>query len=194
MSNVRQIALAQLNYAGDNKGLMAAGWDMGEPSGSYNILWQSRLLPYLATAPGVDANSTVHDVRRRSGNIFVSPNADFDQPQVPAILTSGRGVTSYRLNVNLNSWSWWPGGPQWSFRVNAPPNPSRVLLLGNASLDDVDYAMPEHESWGAWALIDTPQFLKTRFNWAFADGHVQALTREQLNQSGPGATYLWRWW
>ena len=194
MSNVRQLALAQLTYAGENKGRMAAGYDMGEPASSFNQLWQSRLLPYLSTATGVDANSTVHDVRRRPGNIFVSPNADFDQPQAAAVLAAGLGATSYRLNVNLNSWSWWTGGPRWSFRVDAPPTPSRVLLLGNASLDNVDYAMPEHESWGTWALIDIPHAGKTRANWAFADGHVQALTREQLNQSGPNAIYLWRWW
>ena len=192
-SNVRQLALAQILYASENRGLFASGYDMGEPAGNYTLLWQARLLPYLAVS-GVDANLSVHENRRRPGSIFVSPNANLDTPAVQAALANPSiGVTSYRLNANMNAWSWWTGGPRWSFRADAPPSPSRVLLLGNARTDNVDYALPEWQSWGDWSLPDYPHGGGKLSNWAFADGHVESLTREQLQVSS-GSNNLWRWW
>lgn len=196
LSNVRQLALAQFTYAGEHRGQFAQGWEMGDAPGvDYKLLWQARLAPYLIGF-GVNPQASVHDNRRASESIFVSPNADFDDPLAVADLGAGRGVTSYRLNANMNAWSWWtpPQGPLWSFRMNAPPIPARVLLLGNGRLADVDYAMPDFENWGEWSQIDFPHAGRTRSNWAFADGHVESLSRADLNDPAPSARVQWRWW
>ncbi len=195
LSNVRQLALAQLAHAAENNGRFAAGYDMGTPANHYGTLWQSRLVPYVARATtGFGPNDSIHDIRSQAGNIFVSPDIDPASAESLQHLGGALSGTTYRLNINLNAWSWWHGGPQWSFRMNAPPSPSRVLLLGNAPYADTDYSMPAWESWGTWADVAYPHADGTKSNWAFADGHVEAVSRERMEDGSAAGRRLWRWW
>ncbi len=185
-SNVRQLAVAQQLYANENNGRFTVGFDMADGA---TVIWQARLLPYLSIRQGNNSQLTANQYRTMPGNLYVSPLHTSDER-----FLAGQALTSYRLNVNLNAWSWWTGGPRWSFRADAPPSPSRVLLLGTCRLDNVDYVMPDWENWGNWSIVDIPGSSQRRFNWAFADGHVQSLTREQLADGSPEGRARWRWW
>jgi prepilin-type N-terminal cleavage/methylation domain-containing protein/prepilin-type processing-associated H-X9-DG protein len=193
-SNVRQLALAQSLYANDNKGRYTVGYNMNLANPEI-ILWQTRLLPYLSIPGGLDAQVTVNQYRKRPDSLYISPVQDFSTARLQASMASASPATSYRLNAHLA----WTNGPYssvspWNFRVMAVPQPSRTLLLGNAIPYNAEFAVSSTLSSNPWEIVDIPGSDQKKYNWAFADGHVEALTLAQLNDSSTEGRSRWRWW
>jgi prepilin-type processing-associated H-X9-DG protein len=150
---------------------------------------------HLAIPGGLDAQITVNDYRKRPGSLYISPAQNFDTPRLVGAMASGSPPTSYRLNGHLA----WTSGPYsatspWNFRVNAPPQPSRTLLLGTAIPYNSEFAMASYLAGNPWEIVDVAGSEQKKYNWAFADGHVEALTLDQLNDSSPAGRSRWRWW
>ncbi len=106
-SKLRQVGLAQVMYAGDYKHFSPP---YIHPTDS--VHWQARVMPYVELAGS--ASPTGSELR-------VSPNSVFNCPDK---------VTTDRPSFGINLWM---DDPKWQFDRDAPPGPSRIIIVGEGT-------------------------------------------------------------
>ena len=168
-SNLRHLAMAEIQYAGDNNQCFTRGYATAGDS-----TWQSLLLPYIIAGGG----------RQDPKSVFNMPGA-----KIPG---SG-GITSVGLNQYL-PWAQLPPSPRyWNYRANLVQRPSSIILLGEIEARNNDYIEPPDYSMGG----AKPGFRRqnnTKALVAFCDGHVDALSSISLLSTLPNSTNPWFWW
>ena len=172
LSNLRQIGLGFLQYAGD--------YDDAYPRSSYpttGVSWTVSAQPYL-----------------KSIQLFRCPSdsaARWDAPAAPP--TNNYYTTSYALNV-------WLAGSQPYAKMSAIQNPSNLIILADANTDNVQRDFFTPYAWvvdpqvtyypsihaATWddATGETTELALRRhletFNAMYADGHVKAKRWSQV--------------
>lgn len=174
--NLRQLFTAQMQYAADNGGNIAPVYQNG-----VSRPWQTTLGPYLyPNLGGTNDNET---------QIFrISRQTVFDVPGID------RGtLAAPKRSIGVN-WCLSPYGDSGAkYRIAAWPRPAGTILMGemvegnNDVVNAPDVASP----------TSFPRFRRKgdRALMLFGDGHVQALSREELAYNGKTADEnLWKWW
>lgn len=191
VSNLRQIALAQQAYAQDNRGRYTP---LRIEFGS-GVSWQNRLFPYVSRR-----DSNLADPRGDRHGVFNCPEAKHDE-----FLETWYG--SYGMNSALRH-------PEWNYYVNRVANPAQTILVGDMAVSGNDY-LSTSDGYVVWSDYEQTRQSATmghwtqgyyngsvldrhggtnRANYAFADGHVRALSREELLLRPAGGRGLWDWW
>lgn len=168
--NLRQLAAAQLTYAGENNQSFTPAWSPANP-----VSWQIKLLPYLY--PNASNGSTLRS----------DPKSVFNVPD--AKLGAG-GLTSIGLNTYMASTN---PVRYWNFRANLVPRPASIILLGEIEVRNNDFVQPPDQNLGA----SKPGFRRdrnTRALMAFCDGHVEAMSTNALISTQPSSSNPWFWW
>jgi len=172
--NIKSLLLAQNMYANDNNGRFTP------PFNSDGIVWQAKLLPYLANMEPTEEN--FQKVRAAGGGAF----------EVPELNTRDKN-NKYLRSIALN-WSINSGGSTGSWylmRLNVP-RPQSIILLGEMKFANTDTMVP------LGYTGDTPALRRqngTKALMGFVDGHVEALEAERLKYTSTDKdTNSWRWW
>lgn len=182
ISNLRQIYVAQMAFAGDNGNTLTPFY-----SSATGKSWQMHLAPYL---PGNDPD------RRVTKSVFQCPAADFSSPN-----PSGWGRASY----GLNSWMFAPNSAwaeskdlRWRYQLANVEQASRTILLGDMREANIDFVSTSDGSvWYGTESGSTPGFRhhgNTRAHMIFCDGHVEALGSDDLLLNPPSGASRWKWW
>jgi len=180
-SNLRQLAIAHLTYAAENRNRFPPRYQQGVAP-----TWQESLFPYLAVKKKGGDSSTINRMRQDPSSIFNVPDSlPYEQRNT--------AQTSIARN-------WCMHNAQWDYRPSRVPNPSRAILLGEcveANKDEMtglaaDLVSPASNN------LPMPGFRRaggTKALMAFCDAHVESLTKPQLiGTSAAGESNLWRWW
>lgn len=170
--NLRQLAIAQIQYAADNNQSFTPSWSPSDP-----VSWQLRLLPYLY--PNASNGSTL---RSDPKSVFNVPDAKLGSGGLTSV-----GLNAYTASVNTN------GGRYWNFRSQLVQRPSSIILLGEMESQNNDFVQPPDVSLGG-AKPGFRRDNKTKALMAFCDGHVEALTTNQLLSTRSQPSNPWFWW
>lgn len=212
LSNVKQIALGTLMYAGDyDDTFPLAGQNQGAPVGW--IPWQFTVNPYVKTAaqttvPGdfiTGQDFSVSPARRINMGIWRSPVArehGFTASWARGTFGPSYGANALVMGEDMRAASWWPVGrgniP--SLTTSSMANPSRMVMSGltenftwsggatNSWEIPVEWTRPEQVP-GVTTYPASGADLVLAATW-FRDNWVQAdLSWE--NTAGPGALGTW---
>jgi len=170
--NLHQLAMAQILYAADNNQSFTPSWSPADP-----VSWQLRLLPYVY--PNASNGSTL---RSDPKSVFNVPDAKLGSGGLTSV-----GLNAYAASANTN------GGRYWNFRAQLVQRPASIILLGEIEPQNNDFVQPPDASLGG----GKPGFRrdnKTKALMAFCDGHVEALTTNQLLSTRAQPSNLWFWW
>lgn len=171
--NLRQLALAQLQYAADNNQCFTRAYTGTDP---VPATWQTLLRPYLPAG-----NASAAAMRQDPKSVFNVPGAK---------LPGTGGFTSVGLNAYMSSVN---PVRYWNYRANLVQRGSSIILLGEIEVRNTDFIQPPDVSLGG----AKPGFRRqnnTRALAAFCDGHVDALPSESLLSTLPSSTNPWFWW
>ncbi|AHF90003.1 N-terminal cleavage protein [Opitutaceae bacterium TAV5] len=194
-SNIRQLVLAHHAYAVENRDRFPPVHNGDSESPTYEPgSWQNHIAPYVAYKIG-----TKNDDRYRHRG---DPRTIFNVPDSRPWKEQGRHVNAPSINRSFYSNS-------ANFRPSVIPVPSRYILLGECEESNVDRISTLKKSGSDYAhnkgeapLLPTNTefgaFRRENGNKAlmgFCDGHVKALTREELRDDiTPANGNPWRWW
>ncbi len=194
MSNLRQLVLAHINHASDNKDTFPPVYDSTATPPQLTS-WQTPLAPYVAYKIG----TTGDDRYRHRGD----PRSIFNVPDSRPWKGDGRHANAPSINRNYYSNS-------ANFRPSLIPSPSRYILLGECEEANNDRMNTIKKTGTGWGDVKSGQcpllpvntefgaFRRDNGNKAlmgFCDGHVKALTREELRDDiTPANGNPWRWW
>ncbi len=170
-SNLRQLAMAEIMYAGEHNQCYTRGYSPTDPTPA---TWQSLIFPYLR------GGSSAAGMRQDANSVFNVPDATLQ----------GSGQTSIAINEYLGSTQ---AGKYWNYQVNLVPRLASLILLGEIEVKNNDYLQPPDISIGG----AKPGFRRqnnTKALMAFCDGHVDALDAASLASTLPKATNPWFWW
>lgn len=181
-SNLRQLGVAHLAYASDNKGRYPVDRGVGgEP-----MVWQGALIPYLGITPPtgmtIDKYTTV--LRQDRESVFNVPDSKSTEERSAAAVTIARNAY-----LNLTG--------DWKYMANRVPSPARTILLAEIIDKNVDHVtgIGSPKTNGS---RPNPEFRRNGGEGAlvgFCDGHVEPLTREELRDNISAASgNRWRWW
>ncbi len=174
-SNLRQLAIAQIQYAAENGGRYAEIYQTTNA-----VVWQTRLGPYLKIY--TDDNAFWKEQR-------MNPRSVFNTPDSKPLAQRAAWETSIGMNP-------WMQSALWNFRATIISNPAGTILLGEMPVEiNGDGTWPP--DWGARAYTSFNRGGRTNMLMAFCDGHVQALGVPALcdgTASRPaGQSNLWHW-
>lgn len=190
-SNMRQIALAMLTYAGEHKGKLPEPVDLSATEATGKT-WDAKIRPYL-------------DVAINDAGVAMSPAATFRCETDPRPLivnaTAKQWARSYVVPRYPGASSWSSGlgvfgtdnGVYTSRRITEIGSPSKALLLIELSTDTNGTEIPNYQYKSAYAVvdyaggtaskIDGSYYHGNSMNYVFADGHVEALPPSAINVS-----------
>ncbi len=182
-SNVRQIAMAILAYAEDNRGFAPKGSaGFGEDNFNQANSWNIEIMPYIGQTPSGDSTAAIQ--QRRAQEVLRCPQFISDRNPTEAQLDQGffgiglnlaLGVPENVGGSNRNA--------QWNrIRLSRFSTPSRIVLIGDSTLPTSDgqrYQM-------LTSSFNNPEVVRdngglqhgSRANYGFADGHVKSLSPE----------------
>lgn len=166
LNNMKRLVEAEIQYASDNNQSFTTLW-----TSTNQVVWQQQLLPYIA--PNAPVYRVTLDYRSNPQSVFNVPEAKLAVGQA---------------SIGLNSYM---GSNGWKYRANVMTRPSSTILLGEIVEKNNDGIQPSDLTLG----YSAPGFRRqnrTRAIVAFCDGHVAAMTREEL--SSTNAQNLWFWW
>lgn len=177
LSNLRQISMAMLVYADENRGLIptAGGLNEGEQAATDWILWRSAL----------NADGTFNT--RLSQSAIVDYLGGAFSPEIYQCpsderLTGGQTLAypfSYTLNRALGEGSETAPFTQLGGRIHNVPDPSLIVMM-------VEEKAPNDSSaWLEDATLDTlTERHSGRGHVSFVDGHVEMVYPEYVNYRG----------
>ncbi len=174
MNNLKQIGLAMNLYADENAGNYPATWSVSSP-----VLFPDRLNSYLGS-------------QDTSGGSFMKLAVWW----CPFAKNIGGGARHYGYNVCVAS-----STGQWLLRQDAPPNPSKYVLIGEFNRNS-DWMSPTPGTPSPPDITYEPDVVatyrvshaKNRANYLFADGHVETLIGDQRVTNWADTTTMWAWW
>jgi len=178
-SNLRQLAAAQLLYAGEHRGDLTPVYSY--TGDNPQRTWMMRLMPYVY--PEITASSQLHQRRVAAPTVFDMPEAERGTPTAPA------------LSVGMN-WSIATSFGPKLYPLHANPRPASVIMLGEMVERNSD-TVTAHDMGGGLGASGTPGFRRSgdRAMMAFCDGHVEPKSVRELAYIGKTAsTNPWRWW
>ncbi len=177
-SNLRQIGLAMMLYADDNRGNFPTAY-VNAPG--QNVTWNSKLNPYIISQA---ASSNPNAPQFDSSPVWDCPSAE----KIKVNASDRYHLRHYGMNVMIRE-------PQWNYIRARVPTPSRYILIGeiNRNGEFVSGLNPTPDRTGS---VDTTYRISHRngtgSNYAFADGHVEF--RAGALTDAAAATSPWRWW
>jgi prepilin-type N-terminal cleavage/methylation domain-containing protein/prepilin-type processing-associated H-X9-DG protein len=178
-SNLKQLAMAEIQYAADHNGGYTPMWISG------GTIWQITLGPYVGINwpryPATPWNAL------RAGvppSVFSMPDR---KPASPTDIITG--VASIGLNVNMKLQA------SWNYQVIAVPNPTQIILLGEMPYDQNSESIgSQAPTYTAYTTTNFSRGGRTNPLMAFCDGHVEAVSPTALNTPAPsGQKNLWSW-
>jgi prepilin-type processing-associated H-X9-DG protein len=212
-SNLRQIMIGQLLYAEDNKGMFTQIYD--NPKGTTGLgsvnTWPKKMQGYV-----VGTGGSIEIVSGKYDNVFFCPQR---RPWEKNLASEVR--PAYALNGYMRVHN--PGDPpavkpewyQWNYKRDRVRNASQILVVGDI-LDEANWDYMRPTDFGFHSTRDDvvntggnpPGFRHGKgsgvkdsrgnpaglANMAFADGHVEALTHDDLKIKNPGGDSRWKWW
>lgn len=204
-SNMRQICQALVLFTGDNKaGRFPNGgnWDR-------DVVTYMNLGAIYAQPPATRASAEVfvcpNDTEPRSSSGGIAPNPRSYVASCRQLSLPGRGIVSRLYDTDD------PTNPansiKLSRRISDLPAPSKTILLAEfytetngVAKDTRQFDNNFHFTTGWTAAAQAPKkvgstteyYHGSRMNYGFADGHVEALTIEQLGQSAFSTGGRWQ--
>jgi len=171
-ARLQQIGVAHSLWSQDNNLQMVPPFNIDPAPGEENMPWMERLLPYL---PGLDAEDRV------------DPDTVFNCPRRKALSGNAQwwqeGV-SFALNTFQQE-------SQWDFKALRIPEPSKILHITEVVETNTEWAnTADGARFGAPLAFRHGKFA----NALFCDGHVEALTSEELTEDPSGRPSVWKWW
>jgi prepilin-type N-terminal cleavage/methylation domain-containing protein len=195
VSNIRQLVLAHHAYAVENRDQFPVMYN-STATPPVTTSWQGIIAPYVNYTVGTKGD----DRYRHRGD----PRTIFNVPDSRPFKEQGRGVNDASIARNYYS-------DDTPFRrTSLIPTPSRYILLGECEEHNADRMNTLKKSGSGYAdnksgqcpllpkNTDLGAFRReggTRALTGFCDGHVKALTREELRDDiTPANGNPWRWW
>jgi len=185
LNNLRQLAQAQIQYAGENSGSYATAWKQDG-----DFVWQSKLLPYLGYSQNPTDSAATKALR-------MDPHTVFNVPDSKPI--SKRA--SWEASIGLNPWMTIgdnKGNPgPWNGRTLNVPKLSTIILLGEMPVE-INGEGTWPPDWTSRSYNSFNRRGRTRMLMAFCDGHAAAcdlkLLYDSVNARPSGEPNLWHWW
>jgi prepilin-type N-terminal cleavage/methylation domain-containing protein/prepilin-type processing-associated H-X9-DG protein len=188
-SNMRQIGLAIMSYAGDNRNATPSGIGAGALTNGQPTSWYLQIVPYFG------GDFTNVDKTRRALQMLTcksSVRSSSGQADVPWDGFNNAGwpfIADYGFNYAVNNASY-QGGRQILRKFDAPRNPSNTPLMGemvhqnNFIAQTFGHAKPASDQ----AAFDAGQSQYQRFtqrhggggNMLFFDGHIERIPYTEL--------------
>lgn len=178
-SNLRQLAAAQLLYAGEHRGDLTPIYAY-EGDGPKRT-WVMRLMPYVY--PEITTSLQLHERRMKQATVFDMPEAERGTPTAPAM--------SVAMNWSIAT----VYGPKL-YPLHANPRPSSVIMLGEMVERNSD-TVTAHDMSGGVGVSGTPGFRRKgdKAMMAFCDGRVEPKSISELTYIGKTPlNNPWRWW
>jgi prepilin-type N-terminal cleavage/methylation domain-containing protein/prepilin-type processing-associated H-X9-DG protein len=185
LSNLRQLAMGNRLHAQDNKDRMV------NPLGYQGLSWNKQLEPYLGKAAGLNGDGGGVSNSGWTDNTRSVTNCPSRESGTEV------NVASYGWNGAMYHDSSYAGGvnTRWpDFKFSAPPNPSRVIMVGDMNEENNAYIRPPvgDSKIISWAVPANVSRHGSRGNFAFMDGSVRGATLDELNVTDEKS--LWLWW
>ena len=174
LSNLRQLGMAFVMYANNNRGFYPKSAAIGAPTADDFIYWQA----------GRDFNESViapHLAKPLSKTYFICPSDDVNNRRYT-------GSGGYRYSYSMNKWF-------TRYRVTNCKNPSNKVVLyeeDETSLDDGNSSPEDNANIDLLAIRhDRTKKPETEATWrnnidrrgnaAFVDGHAEFMSRRELH-------------
>ena len=182
-SNVRQIAMAILPYANDNRNFAPKGAAGTHGSFTQTNTWNIEIMPYIAQGVSGDAATALQ--QRKAQEVLRCPTFIAERNPTEAQLEQGffgiglnlaLGVPENEGGVDRNA--------EWArIRLTRFSTPSRIVLIGDSNWATSDGARYQMLS----SSYQNPDTVRnngglrhgSRANYGFADGHVPGMTPEE---------------
>ncbi len=190
-SNMRQVGLAIMSFAGDNKNATPSGDGAGALTGGQPTSWFLQIAPYFG------GDFTNVDKTRRALQLLMCPSSvryssgNVDVPWNGFTNTNWPYISDYGFNFAVNNPTY-RGGPARLRTFSAPKNPSNTPMLGEMvhqnNFVSQTFGLPKPAS--DQAAFDAGQSQYQRFtqrhggggNMVFFDGHVERIQYSELVQ------------
>ncbi|MFQ3671722.1 MAG: hypothetical protein SNJ84_09730 [Verrucomicrobiia bacterium] len=179
-SNLRQLFIATQAYSIDNQGQLPRFYHSED---SYPQTWHQRLAPYVHL--GADSERVSPRI------VFNSPYQNLTDPNRPDWWNEG---TSFGMNNFFMS-------PDWDYSLARVSQSSSIVLAGDMEQTNCDFVnTSDGGNWytpgggHTWALPAFRHQGDSRAMFVFLDGHVRALTREELLYNPTNGPNVWREW
>ncbi len=165
-SNLRQIGQAMILFANENKQMLPPRFGRSHQGADAS----NKQTPAHALAAYLGMNGQIGPPPLPfEAGVWICPAAGSDFAPVTR-------KSSYAYNAFIDSHPI-SSANHWRYRLNAPPAPSRTLLMGEVSANaEGGYVYPG--SAGGNHDPDLARHKGNSANWLFADGHVETITGE----------------
>ncbi len=163
-SAMRNLVLAETNYASDNKGFLTAPWTIDSSD-----VWQGRLNTYCG---GVDKPAWMYAY------------ADIQIFWCPSAVRLPGNARHHGMNNSI-----WAAG-SWNGRLDAPPSPSGTIMIAEINANaEYSFGRTTAPTYMGDAITNNRASHGSMMgNYAFCDVHVESIKGDLSYQS------LWRWW
>jgi prepilin-type N-terminal cleavage/methylation domain-containing protein/prepilin-type processing-associated H-X9-DG protein len=176
-SRLRQVFLGFQTYALENRLEYPRFYN---PSEAQPLIWQARISPHL----GITDWRPEYQAKRAM--VFNSPYQEEDRSRPYWQVGRSFGVNNFLAH------------PNWNFQSSVNPRPTQIVLVGDMMQSNSDFVnTADGENWYGggvtWAL-PAYRHRGDRALFVYCDGHVEALTEEQLNLRPSDSGSRWIWW
>lgn len=199
-SNLRQISQGALLYASENKGVLPTSdasispiaGTATAPGESDRADFREAVDRYFGKSPNFDPTSIFNWAKR--GDIWFSRYAEGTVDSTMQNSYRMKTPAAYSYNPYLTN-------ANWLARLNAIPNPSRIVLVGEANLQSsssLSGPLVIHDRSTLVTARDVASRYRVSRNgyalYLFCDGHVESRAGDQREPALAGQQNIWRWW